>query len=1283
MKPKNKKENLRVPSAQHISNRNLESGNEENHFYENIVDTVREPLLILDKDLRVVKANQSFFDFFKVSPDETTGTLIYNLGNNQWDIPKLRELLETILPEKTIFNDFEVEHIFSTIGKRIMLLNARQIERAFGKEKIILLAIEDITDRKRSEDSFREKSRRTDEYLEILLDRAHAPIIIWESSFVIDRFNHEFEKLSGYEASEVIGKPIKILFPKDKADSFIDLLKNHLSDDNSEAFVIDILCKDKVIKTVLWSSVSILDKEDKYFVATIAQDITKQKQTTDKLASLETRYRRLFESAQDGILILDAETGKIIDVNPFLCDLLDYSKEKFIDKELWQIGFFKDIAANKEKFLELQQKEYVRYEDLPLETTGGRKINVEFVSNVYLVNNHKVIQCNIRDITKHKKLIRNLINSEARLRTLVQTIPDLIWLKDVNGVYLLCNPMFERFFGAKEVDIVGKTDYAFVDKELADFFRENDIKAMDAGKPTSNEELITFADDRHQAYLETIKMPINDFDGKRIGVLGIGRDITERKNYEKQLKESEEKFRTITESSPDAIFTHDKKGKLLYVNNKAVQMLGYSKEELLSFTIADVVPKERVEEQNQIFEQLLETGSKFVEVELVKRNGELIPVDINAVLLPDGLVYGSCRDITERKLMVNEVKQSETLLSEAMKIASLGTWEYDVASDQFEFNDQFYMLLRTTAEKEGGYIMSSSNYARKFVHPDDISVVGLETKKALQTTDPNYYSRIDHRIIYADGNLGYITVHIRIKKDQHGHTVKTFGVNQDITERKQNEELLLKLSRAVEQSPASIIITNTEGNIEYINPKVTELTGYTLQEVVGGKPNIFSSGEKSESEYKDLWKSISSGKEWRGEFHNKKKNGELYWESASISPIINEKGIITHYLAVKEDITDQKRTALEIISQKNKFAQLFDNSPVAIVLLDDNDRIINVNEAFTKLFGFPHDELIGILLNEIIVPDELKKEYLACSVATQSGKQFYQESYRQRKDGSKVYVKIIGIPILLNNKIVGIYGMYVDMTHQKDVQEKLKVAKELAEQSDKLKSEFLAQMSHEIRTPINIVLGYLEYLNELFGEKKNSEAEGCFNGINLASKRIIRTIDLLLNASELQTGNYQPYFVKIDLDEGILNKLYQEFQLAAKQRGLELIYNSEVSETELFVDEYSTTQIFVNLIDNALNYTKKGKVEILLTKNITGSITVEIKDTGIGIAKEFLPRLFDAFTQEEQGYTRSFEGNGLGLALVKSYCDINNASIEVESEKNVGSTFRVIFNNGSALREMN
>jgi PAS domain S-box-containing protein len=294
-----------------------------------------------------------------------------------------------------------------------------------------------------------------------------------------------------------------------------------------------------------------------------------------KLIASEIRYRRLFESAKDGILILDAETGKIIDVNPFLINLLGFSKEDFIEKEIWEIGFLKDITANRDKFLELKEQEYVRYENLPLKTVDGRKINVEFVSNVYLENRRKIIQCNIRDITERKKRENELIDSEIWRHALLKTIPDLIWLKDMDGKYLSCNTMFERFFGAIESDIIGKTDYDFIDRELADFFRENDLKAIAAGKPTINEEWITFPYDGHSVYLETIKAPMYDAQKELIGVLGIGRDITKRKKAEELLRESEERLRITLEETQIATFDWDIKNDVYYVSNTYFTMLGY------------------------------------------------------------------------------------------------------------------------------------------------------------------------------------------------------------------------------------------------------------------------------------------------------------------------------------------------------------------------------------------------------------------------------------------------------------------------------------------------------------------------------------------------------------------------------------------------------------------------------------------------------------------------------------------------------------------------------------
>jgi PAS domain S-box-containing protein len=165
-------------------------------------------------------------------------------------------------------------------------------------------------------------------------------------------------------------------------------------------------------------------------IAELEKVASERKQIEEKLQASETRYRRLFETAQDGILILDAETGNIVDVNPFLIDMLSYSFREFIGKKLWEIGSFKDIEESKAAFTELQSKEYIRYDNLPLETKDGRRINVEFVSNVYQVNHTKVIQCNIRDITprirvetERENLIRELKKALSEIKTLSGLLP--------------------------------------------------------------------------------------------------------------------------------------------------------------------------------------------------------------------------------------------------------------------------------------------------------------------------------------------------------------------------------------------------------------------------------------------------------------------------------------------------------------------------------------------------------------------------------------------------------------------------------------------------------------------------------------------------------------------------------------------------------------------------------------------------------------------------------------------------------------------------------------------
>ena len=340
-------------------------------YTESIVETIREPLVVLTPGLKVITANRSFYETFQMAPKETEGILMFDVDNHQWDIPALRELLEEIIPRNSHFDNFEVDHVFPRIGQKKVLLNARRFYREGKRTDRILLAFEDITD---------------------------------------------------------------------------------------------------------------------------------QKKTEEALKISEKRYRRLFETAQDGILILDAETGEISDVNPFLEEMLGYSHEDFLGKKLWEIGVFKDVEASKAAFGELQSKGYLRYNDLPLETKDGRPMAVEFVSNVYQVNHHKVIQCNIRDITERKHIATALKDAHEKLerrveeRTLeLQTaLSEIITLKEqleAENIYFRHKNKISHQFE----NIIGKSDGLKYVLYRAEQVAPMNTTVLILGETGTGKELIAFA----------------------------------------------------------------------------------------------------------------------------------------------------------------------------------------------------------------------------------------------------------------------------------------------------------------------------------------------------------------------------------------------------------------------------------------------------------------------------------------------------------------------------------------------------------------------------------------------------------------------------------------------------------------------------------------------------------------------------------------------------------------------------------------------------------------------
>lgn len=251
------------------------------------------------------------------------------------------------------------------------------------------------------------------------------------------------------------------------------------------------------------------------------------------------------------------------------------------------------------------------------------------------------------------------------LHTLVNTLPDLVWLKDRQGVYLACNPRFEKMFGAKQEEIVGKTDYDFVDKDLADFFRQHDRMAMEKDGPSVNEEWLTFAEDGHCELVETIKTPMRDAQGQLIGVLGIARDITERKRVESALLESEEKLRSLYELSPLGIALTDMKGRYVEFNEAFRRICGYTVKELKALDYWELTPKKYEAEEARQLESLANTGRYGpYEKEYIRKDGSLVPLCLNGVLMTGGdgqkYIWSIVEDITERRQSESDVRIAAT-----------------------------------------------------------------------------------------------------------------------------------------------------------------------------------------------------------------------------------------------------------------------------------------------------------------------------------------------------------------------------------------------------------------------------------------------------------------------------------------------------------------------------------------------------------------------------------------------------------------------------------------------
>ena len=318
--------------------------------------------------------------------------------------------------------------------------------------------------------------------------------------------------------------------------------------------------------------------------------------------------------------------------------------------------------------------------------------------------------------------------------------------------------------------------------------------------------------------------------------------------------------------------------------------------------------------------------------------------------------------------------------------------------------------------------------------------------------------------------------------------------------------------------------------------------------------------------------------------------------------------------------------------------------------------------------------LVTILFSSIIAPIGGYLALRKIEILRQKGikeieeRKKAEEELKRTQGGLELKIKARTEELLKTNALLNL-----EIKKKLNTEIELIEAKERAEKSDRLKSEFLAQISHEIRTPINSILSFSSLIKEDIEHKVGDDLRAGFNVISSAGKRIIRTIDLILNMSELQTGTFEYMPRKINVCKEVLEKIYVEYEPLACEKNLKFTITKNVDLPLIYADEHTVQQIFNHLIDNAIKFTNTGEIKVTIDANEERNIVVHVSDTGIGISKEYMNEIYKPFLQENNGYTREYDGNGLGLALVKKYCDLNKAKILLESEKGKGTTFSIVF----------
>jgi len=915
-----------------------------------------------------------------------------------------------------------------------MEVNGEFIRDAEGNPTRMVFVVRNISDRKLAE----KKLLKSEETYRRLVESIND--IVFEISIegIISYLSPSIEKIIGLKPAHLIGQNFfTFVHPDDQAFLF-DIFKNNRFHE-FKYIEYRLLTPKNEIRWVHVSAQNILKNKILVGRSGIMHDITDEKLAEEKLRKSEEQYRMLVESINDVIYEIDA-SGNIKFVSSSVINILGYTVEEVLGRNIFEFIFPEDVPTIMNSLKNLDSRDYnfmeYRYKRKDGSVRWVRSSTTANIKDGVIIG----ATGTLTDVTERITAEEKLRKSEETYRHLVETIGEVIYEIKIDGTVKYVSPAIQKITGFTPEELTGTSFFRIVYPEDMPELLER-MSSMDLSSPAPL-DLRFVCKSGEIRWVRSLPSKLME-NGVVVGRSGILTDITNQKNAEIELRKSEESFRGMVENLNDVVYEVTSQGIVNYVSPSIKQLLGYSPEELIS---QNFFMHMHPEDRPVIIERLANLNKKdysFMEYRYFSKDGNIrwVRSSTNPIIENGEMIGGRgiLIDITERKKAEEKLRESEERFRMVFENVFDGISIFEEDPDPNK---------RKLIDCNEQYAVMSGRSREELL---ELGTTYVLTKTLEETANTQRIKGIADKLAYhgsfkwirpdgKDNTIEYIAMPITWRGKNY-----SIGIDRDITEYKQKEDQLRKLSQAVEQSPVSIVITDLEGNIEYANPKACQTTGYSFDELKGKNPRVLKSGETPTNEYQFLWDSISNGNIWKGIFHNKRKNGELYWESSQITPITDTNGKIINYLAIKEDITERKKTQENLFESENRFREITEQSQNVIWETNSEAVYTFVSQASEVAWGLKPSDLIGKKRFFDIHPEDGRKEFMeACLTQVQKGEQFRNmESLVQGADGKLNWVMTNGMPYLdSEGNVKGYRGSSLNINLQKSAFEELRQSEE-------------------------------------------------------------------------------------------------------------------------------------------------------------------------------------------------------------------------------------------------